>query len=81
MTAIRGVLDSFGLISKDGNMHVCLVHPPLLVSLQGFQDLFGYTVLPTTIFRAVIYDILVAIDFLHTEAHMVHTGIRHRCHC
>ncbi|KAG9729340.1 kinase-like protein, partial [Aureobasidium melanogenum] len=76
MTAIRPVLDSFGLISEDGNMHVCLVHPPVLVSPQGFQDLFRYTVLPTTIFRAVIYDILVAIGFLHTKAQMVHTDIQ-----
>lgn len=60
------------------SLAVCFVHPPLLVSLEGFQDLFEYTVLPTTIFKAVIYDILVTIDFLHTEAHMVHTGIWHR---
>ncbi|KAH0183133.1 kinase-like protein, partial [Aureobasidium melanogenum] len=58
------------------SLAVCFVHPPLLVSLEGFQDLFEYTVLPTTIFKAVIYDILVTIDFLHTEAHMVHTDIQ-----
>ncbi|KAG9694066.1 kinase-like protein, partial [Aureobasidium melanogenum] len=70
---IRLMLDSFEVISKSGSKHVCLVHGPLLMSLQRFQDLFKYKILPTSLFKIAVQDVLFALDFLHTEGHMVHT--------
>lgn len=69
------MLDSFEVISESGSKHVCLVHEPLLMSLQKFQDLFKFKVLPTSLFKIAVQDVLLALEFLHREGHMVHTGM------
>ena len=70
------MLDSFEIAGLSGS-HICLVHKPLLMSLQSFQFLLEERTLPMQLFKAAVYDVLLALDYLHSEADMIHTG---NCH-
>ena len=53
----------------------CLVHKPLLTSLSTFRN--GRK-LPEDFVQAVLQHVLLALDYLHSEAKLVHTGPSHR---
>jgi len=53
----------------------CLIHEPLSLALSNVQQLSGGRVLEE-ILKPIINYLLVALDFLHTEAKAVHTDIQ-----
>ncbi|OOG00367.1 hypothetical protein ASPCADRAFT_502697 [Aspergillus carbonarius ITEM 5010] len=71
---IRKALDSFRIASPDGNTFGCLVHPPLGMSLYEFRTQLRAKVLPEKIVKLTLVHLLLALDYLHTEAGIVHTA-------
>lgn len=71
--SVRMALDTFEFTTAEGS-YQCLVHKPLGMHLSQLQRLFVSGTLPENILKATLTHILLALDFLHTEARLVHTG-------
>lgn len=72
---VRTVLDKFHLPSIDGShSHQCFIHPPLAMSLFELRNRAARKVFPEFLLKPTLIHILIALDFLHSEAHMIHTG-------
>ena len=71
---VRSLLDSFDINGPE-DKHRCLVHPPLWKSMRDF--LFSNPVqrLPTMILAVTLHRLFLALDYLHTECKVIHTGI------
>jgi hypothetical protein len=65
-------LGSFELPGKNGP-HPCIVHEPLGLSLADIRQMVGGK-LPASFLKPAVYGMLIALDFLHSVAHVVHTG-------
>lgn len=72
---IRTMLDSFEIDGPAGR-HRCIVHEPLLVSLLHFQATLVPTSLPEDLLKGALQQLLLGLDYLHTEAHVIHTDIQ-----
>lgn len=72
---VRQMLDEFEVDNKDG-VFQCIIHPPLAISVKEFRKLFPShaTRIPTGMLKLVLKHLLLALDFLHTEAKVIHTG-------
>jgi serine/threonine-protein kinase SRPK3 len=69
------MLDMFQIRSPDGHgIHTCLIHPPLGISLDQLTPLLPESVMSSSMVRTTIRNVLAALDFLHTEAGVIHTG-------
>lgn len=71
---IRQVYDTFEIRGPDG-CHICLVHPPLHMTVstlqrQGLRQRYNEELLRETLIR-----LFRALDFLHHVANVVHTGM------
>ncbi|KAL5366226.1 kinase-like protein [Aspergillus floccosus] len=75
--AIRKALDSFHISSTNGTF-ACLVHPPLGMSLYDFRTQLRAKVLPEEIVKLTLIHLLLALDYLHTEARIIHTDIQEK---
>lgn len=74
-TCLRPLIEIFDIHSPDGNrVHNCLVHPPLGISLDQLTQLLPDGVMSSAMIRTTIRNVLAALDFLHTEAQVIHTG-------
>lgn len=71
---IRKPLDSFQITSAEGKFG-CLVHPPLGICLHDFRTQMRAKALPEKIVKLTLMHLLLALDYLHTEARIVHTGV------
>jgi serine/threonine-protein kinase SRPK3 len=71
------MLDEFQVNSKNGIFH-CVVHPPLAISIKAFRRMFHDRTLPVDFVKAVLKHLLLSLDFLHTEAKVIHTGESNR---
>lgn len=71
--AVRSLLDSFDVEGPDGK-HRCLVHPPLFESILTFLRRKPVGRLPVPIVAFVLKRLFLALDFLHTECQVIHTG-------
>jgi hypothetical protein len=71
---IRGVYDTFEIHAPWGR-HVCLVHPPLHMTVGALQKRGLHQRYNEVLLRETLVRIFRALDFLHTEADVVHTGI------
>lgn len=72
---VRTVLNKFQLSSADGSrFYQCLIHPPLGMSLFELRNRCPRRVFPETLLKPTLIHILLALDFLHTEAHVIHAG-------
>lgn len=71
---VRLALDTFEVPGVVGP-HVCIVHEPLSLSLKDIRELADGA-LPESILKPVVSQILLAIDYLHSVAHVVHTDIQ-----
>lgn len=61
-TFIHPLLDTFDIPRSDGRLHRCLVYPPIVTSLVGYEiDV-----------KAEVHSVLQVLDFLHTEVNMTH---------
>ncbi|KAE8350529.1 protein kinase [Aspergillus coremiiformis] len=76
---VRTLLESFHLNSPDGSHSCqCLVHPPLAMSLFELRNRTKGKVFPEDLLKQTLIHILLALDFLHTEAHVIHTDIQEK---
>lgn len=73
--AVRSLLDNFKVAGPDGEHH-CLVHPPLWESIKSFLARNPIGRLPPPVLGIVLQRLFLALDFMHTECHLVHTGRR-----
>jgi serine/threonine-protein kinase SRPK3 len=74
---VRRMLDDFQVDSKNG-VFQCVVHPPLAISVKAFRRMLPDRALPVSLVKLVIKHLLLALDFLHTEAKVIHTGESNR---
>ena len=70
---VRRLLDSFDLTAS-GGLYPCLIHEPLGMNIATFRDLMPNHRLSEDFTKAILKQLLRALDFLHSEAKMVHTG-------
>ncbi|KAJ8132004.1 hypothetical protein O1611_g1615 [Lasiodiplodia mahajangana] len=71
--AVRALLDSFRITGPDGE-HLCLVHPPLGESVASAVQRTMPRRLRTFGLRFVLGDILLALEYLHEDCQIIHTG-------
>ncbi|KAK1772447.1 Serine/threonine-protein kinase [Phialemonium atrogriseum] len=71
--AVRPLLDFFQLSGPDGE-HQCLVHPPLWENVRTFLARNPVGRLPKPVLGIVLYRLFQALDYLHNECRIVHTG-------
>ncbi|KAI2093330.1 hypothetical protein LOZ36_000206 [Ophidiomyces ophidiicola] len=72
---IRNALDSFEIDGPRGR-HQCLVQEPLLMNFQQLQYSFKHRTISEDMLKILLRELFVALDYLHTEAHVVHTDIQ-----
>ncbi|PYH34226.1 kinase-like protein [Aspergillus neoniger CBS 115656] len=73
-SCLRSLIDTFQVQNPDGHRyHTCLVHPPLGMSLDQLTPLLPSKVMSSFMVRTTMRNILAALDFLHTEAQVIHT--------
>ncbi|KAG8801965.1 hypothetical protein FRC16_010722 [Serendipita sp. 398] len=72
---IRQMLDDFVINSKHGIFHG-VVHSPLAISVKAFRKMLPERALPVGFLKMVLKHILLGLDFLHTEAKVIHTDIQ-----
>lgn len=68
------MIESFEIRGSNGH-HQCIVYEPLLTSLLHFQATLDPQSLPEDLLKGALQQLLLALDFLHSEANIVHTGI------
>ncbi|EEQ31592.1 hypothetical protein McanMca71_006105 [Microsporum canis] len=72
---IRTMLDAFEISGPDGP-HQCLVHEPLLMSVQHLQASFLDKRLTEDMLKPLLRELFTTLDYLHSEAHVIHTDIQ-----
>ncbi|KAK2751712.1 hypothetical protein FQN54_008935 [Arachnomyces sp. PD_36] len=76
-SCLRPLIEVFQAQSPDGHRaHTCLVHPPLGISLDQLTSLLPDRVMSSVMVRTAVRHILAALDFLHTEAGIIHTDLQ-----
>lgn len=70
---IRTPIDHFELSGPQG-IHSCLVYEPMRETLAQHQSRFPRQRLTVPIFKLYIHLILKALDYLHSECRLIHTG-------
>jgi len=70
---VRQMLDDFQVDSKN-SVFQCVVHPPLDISIKAFRRMLPDQALPVSLVKLVLKHLLLGLDFLHTEAKVIHTG-------
>lgn len=75
---IRSLYDTFELQNSKAR-HSCLVHSPMQMTIL---DVMGMTSQPLnlSLLKETLQKLLLALDFLHTEANIVHLGSAIRSH-
>jgi serine/threonine-protein kinase SRPK3 len=72
---VRTSLDDFEISTPNGS-YPCLVLPPLAMSLSQFRGKMPGKRMSEELLKTLLYHLLLALDFLHTEAQVIHTGKR-----
>lgn len=73
---IRTMLDVFEVEGPKGK-HQCIVFEPLLTSVLHFQATMNPPSLTENLLKALLQQLLLTLDYLHSEAEVIHTG---KCH-
>jgi serine/threonine-protein kinase SRPK3 len=71
---IRTLRDSFEIPGETGS-HQCLVHSPLGMTLKEGREMVEEGKMDVEMIQPIIYYLLFAVRFLHTEANLVHAGM------
>ncbi|KAE8140333.1 kinase-like protein [Aspergillus pseudotamarii] len=74
-SCIRKLFDHFEVNGPDGT-HMCLVHQPLGMNLHQLRKLFPDRALNNVLLKTTLRNILAALDFLHSEAQVIHTDLQ-----
>ncbi|KAK2861261.1 hypothetical protein FQN49_004383 [Arthroderma sp. PD_2] len=72
---VRMLLDSFEVTGPHGK-HTCLIHQPLGMSLYELKMRAKGKVFSKDVLRPAIRQLLAAVDYLHKEAHIIHTDLQ-----
>ncbi|KAF7620965.1 hypothetical protein AFLA_006258 [Aspergillus flavus NRRL3357] len=72
---IRKLLDHFDIEGPHGR-HVCLVHEPLGTSADFLVKMFRGHAMTLDDMKPGIRQLLIALDFLHSECHIIHTDLQ-----
>ncbi|KFY44067.1 hypothetical protein V494_01642 [Pseudogymnoascus sp. VKM F-4513 (FW-928)] len=72
---VRKLHEAFELSGPNGQ-HSCLVHPPLEMNLDEFQQTFPNYQYPPILLKALLHCLFSALDFLHLGAGVIHTDIQ-----
>lgn len=72
-TLIRTSTDEFEIRNEHGT-YKFIVQPPMALDLQTFRSRFPGRRLPEGLLKGVVEHVLLALDFLHEEANVIHTG-------
>jgi non-specific serine/threonine protein kinase len=70
---IRKLLDHFYIQGPYGR-HVCLVHEPLEMTADILVKMSPGQVMTLDDMKPGIRQLLIALDFLHSECRIIHTG-------
>lgn len=73
LSHIRTPIDVFDLQGECGT-HNCLVFEPMRETLSQFQQRLPRQRLGPPLFKAYMFCLLQALDYLHTECRLIHTG-------
>lgn len=71
---VRKMIENFELSGPSGT-HQCIVYEPLLTSLLHFQATLDAKSLPEDLLKGALQQLLEALDYLHSEANVIHTGL------
>jgi serine/threonine protein kinase len=71
---VRTIQDSFFITSRTGNLHQCLVHEVLSNDILSLRYTHSDRKLPEAMLKQILIHLLLALDFLHSECHIIHTG-------
>lgn len=71
---LRDALDTFTLYGPKGE-HQCLVHEPMWESARDLLRRNTSHRFTEDLLKAFLYCLLQALDYLHSEAHLIHTDI------
>jgi serine/threonine protein kinase len=72
---VRDALDMF-ILHRSIGYHYCLVLTPLWESLFDLHAIMPDRQMKVDILKSAIRQVLKALDYLHTECRLVHTGMR-----
>ncbi|KAK2793728.1 hypothetical protein FQN52_000680 [Onygenales sp. PD_12] len=72
---IRKLIDNFRIHGPCGS-HVCLVHEPLGISASDFLKRIPGEKISLDDMKRCIRQLLIALDFLHSNAQVIHTDIQ-----
>jgi serine/threonine-protein kinase SRPK3 len=70
---IRTALDIF-TIPHTGGDHACLIQKPMWDSFKGIMYRIPDGCFTETILKGALKQLFLALDYLHTECQLVHTG-------
>lgn len=70
---VRALLDTFNIDGPKGQ-HRCLVHVPLWESVLAYLRRNPVERLPSAVIAVVLHRLFLALDYLHTECKIAHTG-------
>jgi serine/threonine-protein kinase SRPK3 len=70
---VRTMLDSFDL-HANWQIYPCIVHNPLGMSMAKLRAKMPNKRLPENILKLTLIHILLALDFLHPKANIIHAG-------
>lgn len=71
---VRKMIEKFEITGPRG-VHQCIVYEPLLTSLLHFQATLDPKSLPEDLLKGALQQLLLSLDYLHSEAHVIHTGL------
>ena len=71
---VRKIQDSFVVTSRAGNPHQCLVHEVLSNDILSLRYIRPDRKMPEAMLKQILIHLLLALDFLHCECHIIHTG-------
>ncbi|GAB1726045.1 hypothetical protein NU195Hw_g1151t1, partial [Hortaea werneckii] len=71
---IRGLLETFEISGPTGK-HLCLVQPPMHMTITELQRQVPSKRLNKDLLNGTLFNVLTALSFLHDEANVVHANI------
>ncbi|PCH38829.1 kinase-like protein [Wolfiporia cocos MD-104 SS10] len=74
---VREMLDEFEVTSHN-QKYQAIVYSPLAITLRGFRKMLPTKSLPVALLRSFLKHLFLALDFLHTEARVIHTDIQEK---